>query len=807
MAVFLYSADFNRLWELLENPTGLQFPVEIEWDGCPPDKDVEPVASERWLTPLHWAICLKYKCPDSSVNITFTLAGEPTILGDNPLLKLVCQLHPSLRSWLRLPGDANRQDKPTGKPITARELRDLLFDEFTSDRQASDHHGINNLILPLVLNDEQLLPDATKPADHRYALFSMLCALEVIPPTGGGSNAPEDEDNNVANLPPRTLVYLVDDQAKHGWEQWVKAVVGKRVQRFGHDKFFQVVIDGDAAKAALAESIVLLDLRLGDEVVRSAVDLLLRDTGWITGAMDASAPTGRQLAADSERIKAVFAPARDAVFDPARDNDPDIKKLRDEVTKSRDEELRHPRCLTLPARLFALLYPRTPVVLFSSTQNEQNLSLLREFPNVVTTFNKGTLARAVESDFKQVARSSLLQSIRLAGQLKHISRVADAAREIERGPADESHPAAHAELYLDEYGDERDPQMRAGGCICIFSGKTSEEAIAASHRYNKEFLTSYAAPFSFANGIKRQQGITAKTIVQKFKDSWQRGIAPTWKSRIALEGHEQHDLMVRLVEVFVALSLPMLRHYYSLSKVTFSVFMPTRSKPVDQVMEGTTWPYRFGVGINRDKTRLFLASDDLASKVTLDTITNYAPRELGDVRGMLHQASTVRLAYASGYDLHPTLAVYAVVHHECMDWERLRQDVEPQERARIEGEYESYGWEPDSRALHYLADLAVGKKDGNLLPIKPWSCSGDLDDGARAAIRAAQVMNKAEVGDYESLGRALVELAELKEPAPTVPAQDSLRQLALSNLRRLAGDSWEKVVAAAFRKAKITEVR
>src|SRR3990170_106478 len=100
MAAFLYSVDFNRLWELLENPANLRFPVEIEWDGCPPDKDIKPVASERWLTPIHWAICLKYKCPHFYPSINITFPDEPTVLADNPLLKLVRHLHPTLRSWL-----------------------------------------------------------------------------------------------------------------------------------------------------------------------------------------------------------------------------------------------------------------------------------------------------------------------------------------------------------------------------------------------------------------------------------------------------------------------------------------------------------------------------------------------------------------------------------------------------------------------------------------------------------------------------------------------------------------------------------
>jgi hypothetical protein len=826
MAAFLYNVDFNRLWELLETPASLQFPVEIKWDDCPPDDDVAPVASETWLTPIHWAICLKWRHPEASVDITFR--DEPQVFQDSPFLKLVRNLHPRHRSWLRLlPEDETRNDNPLGLMIPSRELcrqlRDMLVDEFTSDRQASEHHGINNLILPLILNDESLSPNATKPADHRFALFSMLCALEVIPSTAGNT---VPRDNVTINLPAGTLVYLVDDQAKHGWEEWVKSVIGKQasIQRFGHTKFFNVVEGGIRAREDLAKSVVLLDLRLGSDIVRRAVDLLLKDSsGWIAAAIDTSDPAGKQLAADRERIKDVFDPARDAVFAPMRNNEPGIERLRDEVTRSRDEELRHPRCLTLPARLFALLYPRTPVVLFSSTQNEHNLSLLREFPNIITTFNKGTLARAVESDFKQVARSSLLQSIHLAGQLKHISHAADTARKIERQPADGSHPAAHVELYLDESGDEGEPKpIKAGGCVAVFVGEHVEEAVRASHEYNKRFREMHGLPFKF--GTQKVTALKGQSFVRAFRTSWQDfgDVAPKCVFRVGLKGWEQRDLMVRLVEVFVALVLPLLKYKCSFNKMTFSIFLPTRTKDIDDVPGGYEYPYRLGVKEDGyGGGRLYLTSDDFASKLAQDAFKYYAPSEWADVHTMLRQALTVCLAYVGGYEARhkKDVRVSAILHHgdKRRDWLRGGKDgrrfTEEQRRAE-EQTLEEKGWEPDCRALHYLADLVVGhdcgtgeNKPDTYVDVVAWSCSGDLlDDGARNAIRAAQLMNKAEVGDYERLGRALVELAERKEPAPTVPAQDSLRQLALSNLRRLAGDSWEKVVAAAFRSRKMGQL-
>jgi hypothetical protein len=320
-----------------------------------------------------------------------------------------------------------------------------------------------------------------------------------------------------------------------------------------------------------------------------------------------------------------------------------------------------------------------------------------------------------------------------------------------------------------------------------------------------------------------------------FRESWRgRTCAPVCVSRIGLKGHaEQSDLVCRVVEIFVALVLPSLwRQGVSVRSednecakpvrfkdLTFSVFLPTRSIPADKVPDGRgdEWPYRFGVGSRvkdkwvrrgekriRKKVRvLYLTGDDLASNVTEDAIIHYAPSGIKNFLDKLQLAWTVRLAYSDGFDSHGYMPVHAVVHHG----NKLREVIREEDSARreaVESDFAAEGWEPDSRALHYLADLVVGTDGGYFQDIERWSCWDVQLDDARSTLEVVKLMNKAKPGDGVALGDALFRLAVGCKGGI---ATQSVRRLALDNLRQLAGDQWEKVVASAFRLAKTSETR
>ena len=717
----------------------MPFPISIEWDdqNITPNEDFFPAEPMDWLTPIHWAICAASRAPDARIRIRL---DDPAVFETNPLLKLIRNLSPSCRPWLVLePEDSTRSDERLGEPIKAEQLRDILRAEFTSDQQAKTRHAIQNLILPLILNGE------AQQSDEQEALQVLLVNLGLTQASEGSDSRAKSQLSG----PPSTI-HVVDDQARHGWLAWVRSVVvppddvvDLKPKAFWKRLLNSVARAADSRVSRTWKGIFLLDLRLGAPFFQKLIpDFLGNADRWL------------------ERAKAIDR----SIYENLKNDHNLIRKYLKSHERGGKQLIDEAVVLTLTTRLFALAHPRTPIILFSSTRDHRNLSPLKPFANILTDFSKGSVSQADNNlDFADDTAESLRRSISRAKQMIHISDVADSCNQF--GAIGQNKVAAHVELYLDE---SRKNPMTVGGVVSVFVGKTPDLAQNKAHQYNQICLKDYFSAFDFGDDIQPKK-MNGQQRAETFRQSWSRGAscascAPVCVSRIGLQGNaEQSDLVCRVVEIFVSSVLPSLRSrgvmvsnsrgtkdQISIGDMTFSVFLPSRSIPADEAPDrrGREWPYRFGTGsdvkeiwVREGKSRvlremlfLYLTSDILARGVVDDALVRYAPQYFRD---KCQHAWTVRLAYVKDYEdhlpkhrRHPPAYVRFAVHHKKK--ERTMMEKHEVVRRQQATELARTGWQPDSRALHYLADLVVGVDGGFFQETESWSCwDTDLDDAER----------------------------------------------------------------------------
>lgn len=780
--MYQYSKAFNDLWQALCGSKPLPSPVDVEWDEEHLERDmrVRPVDARLWLTPVHWAICAKCRWPGSSFNI-HTL-GNPAIFDVDPtdqeartsktFLRLIRNLTPLSRPWLRLVSeDKGRTDSTQGPAISAEELLRMLRADFTSNEHQANRHAVHNLILPLILNGMPEPFDDPTP-DHRFALavFLRICGmLKSLPkanpkfPPGVGGNP--------------TVVRLVDDQASHGWLEWVRSLVpGAAVEDPSPEDFWRSVVTGFPNKSPFSDNtVLLLDLRLGSDWLVNVKDHFLANCdAWL----------GRASSLDS-KIQADLASGIDT-----------LKSITPEAVSTNHISL------SLPARLIALTYPRVPIIVFSSTQDPAVLRMFAPFANIITGFSKGTLALASDPLFGSASAASLGRCQRQSERCLRIARFASAAEKYwdqfrPRTNAATGH--GHVELYVDETGSfPKQSEMTVGGLVSVWRAANRAEAVASSHNYNREFLAGYSA-FDFGSSIQACAPYDEAKLLAQMRAM--QGNAPhlAHLSAVQIRGAADRDVLLRrLMEVFVSLVIPLIRTSCGFKSMSFSVFLATRTMPVtakapDPRCPYILYPYRRGNGIRpgQPDPLVFLTGDDLASRLVADSLKDYAP--LGeDSLDRLEQALTIKLAYARGYDEHMTSPfVDRVVHHVKKKRETLRIP-EGSDRRDIENTKVAQGWEPDVRALHEVADKSLCP--GNRLDIgtEAWSCRDTFDATSNRVLAAVRLMKPK---DITSLGLALSKLAGACE----VPTSDNVAlSLALANVCRLAGDKWERVVSAAF---------
>jgi len=805
--MFSYGSDFNQLWQALESGP-IEFPVEIKWDVNELERDlrIDPIDARPWLTPIHWAICAKHRWPTAAIRIDTekdsaaifegpVSANEPAAQAAQAFLRLVRDLNPLSRTWLRLAvEDSGKSDAPAGRGVAAADLVRILRADFTSDEHQTTRHAVHNLIIPLILNGSGGQPADGRP-DHRYATAVYLNVVGLLNPswergtpihgqTGGGGGA----GGAVGRIK------LVDDQAGHGWTEWVRAIAGTdAVDTPAPKDYWGDLVRQFPEVPGEDGTILLLDLRLGaallDEVRQH---FLAHHDAWAERARALDPAVRAGLARNAEALRVL--PANALSDDPA--------------------------AATLMARLVAVAYPRVPIIVFSSTRDRNVLGQFQPFPNVITDFGKGTLRQIADPDFAERTTAALRQCLGAARRMLGVSGLAAEADECWKpfagaaGAAPARH--GHIELYLDETGSYPPSEMTVGGVVGVFGGADRAAAVNAAHEYNRQFLRRFSA-YDFGTAVRARTPYN-KLAHRRAITDMQIVFPDVRLSLIAIKGATaQESLVRRTAEVFVALISPLVKAYYGFSGVSFSVFVGTRTVPAGDVSPDNStlyadYPYLRGNGYKpgngSDPGYVYLSDEGLAGRVVEESIGQTSSVPDG-ADTCMEQAQTIRLAYHPRYDTNTNTKrhhapgiefVDKVVHHGTrrreryrFEWRKLERYSDAMSRARREQDDKvRNGWEPECRALHEVADKVLWAS--NQLPVstEPWSCS-DLFDATEMPMDAVRRMKS---GDQDAVGAALAMLTQCS--TATATAGHTVRRLALANLRRLVADDWERVIGWAF---------
>jgi hypothetical protein len=776
MATFTYSTDFNALWAMLLGPAPPGFPLTIIWDKTPTDPNVSSVmTSEFLLTAVHWAACarIQWKSADIGLEVSRSLASRPHFERH-----LILGLSPSARPWLKLSTDPMGAVSHCAVTLEEQDLQHLLRSEITSGKI---HHPVNNLLIPLILNGMPAVPTAGPPS-HAFALAVMLRIIGMTVDEGVRTTALTPLNSGL-----RTVT-LVDDQAHHGWETWVKTLLlGTTVQTKSPIEFWRLVQAQLTQQTPVwADDAILLDLRLGSELEGKVEAHFRQHSAHCLGlAHELGADIEAALKSDLQSLERQYKAESSGA---------------DETTLAAMDKANEPIRVTLLARLVAMTLPRTPVVIFSSTQQREIIGRLSIFGNVITSFTKGTVVQASLPGFPEGRRKAFGRAMEQSVGILRVSDLAQACEEASRSYTTARQTqtitrsqAAHVELYIDESGEKA---MKVGGVVAIFQSGNIDDALENAHQFNRTCLSSYFCPFSW--GALHPLGW--KDFPTKLADALQKEapIAPIL-SRIELttsgdnetflrklRGDRRHrDMVMALIDLFVSVVLPEIKSFLQCDNISVSVFGGSRVLPPNKMKNGAALPYKMGFGYmgTWDKPGvLYLLGNEDIGQFAFEALERFHPRANNDF--VPRQLLTVVLAYDPGVD----------ANHKRGTPVRFSVNHKTERRSQESTQAGQADWEPDCRALHYVGDKSLGREV--TIPLKLWSIDDDFDK-----LPIDQLLDAAEKMPRRNPSMSELAAALLLLEKDHVQRNNGVARLLAVDLIRLAGGRWKQVVAAAFRQA------
>ncbi len=190
--VVSYARAFGSLWGLDRDTGPLAISTEttlvVVWDGLPPRPEYSPVSVEPYLTPLDWGVHLSLESHDSGtrpplrvyvVDLVSHLFPHAPAVGFFALFGGNAPL-----PWLRVVSPVSglaeiaRQQIPTlqsSPPAPAEVLRRMWAGTLARPPEVGGHHGIANLIGPLLLTGG-MTGDA-----HAAAMHCLLVRVGLAP--------------------------------------------------------------------------------------------------------------------------------------------------------------------------------------------------------------------------------------------------------------------------------------------------------------------------------------------------------------------------------------------------------------------------------------------------------------------------------------------------------------------------------------------------------------------------------------------------------------------------------------------------
>ena len=541
--VFDYAnaTDFKSIWEIAK-PSG-QF--VIVWSSTATDSTLNRINTASCLSPIEWSACAARTWGNDCASwpeVTI-LDVSPFINQSVPLYKFLKDLRPELFPWLHVyepktwaltaflkhkaisqaPGDG-AQNAKVGLERLLREIRRNLTEGGTEAE--FNRHAIANIISPMVLTLPKGVILPTTQSLHSAALKVLLESSGVLL---HGKNPIESGPLDIREL----KFVLLDDQAKQGWETWLRACVP-------HDKKTQVIV-----KSTTADFMSFLDTcsLTGDEKKKKAKDrrfslvlpgcveadasALLLDLRLFAERGDEEKPFFKKLVEKIDEWKFADEGVETLAWDRLPKTDVDSVRswaTDDPVGSAKPSE---DVLLTLFPRFLALLDMSLPIIIFSTTLQRPLLEKLRTYGNIFTGLNKNVFSGSDQP-------LDYLRSIipRVANQVRIRSSLAQIRPDM--SAIFGSH-YKHFELYSDEFPI---PEKEGFYLATLVIGyKNDDEAKRISEDLATEGLRWWddgnTIPESLAKGANKEKSYLLKGGFRL--QDWDEAVVPILERHLGKE--------------------------------------------------------------------------------------------------------------------------------------------------------------------------------------------------------------------------------------------------------------------------------
>lgn len=634
--VFDYGSDkdFEKLWSFEELP---QNHLVVVWARTASDGKMWPIDASACLSPLDWAAAyakhLADKGDDGNVSdlpevLIIDLAPKVhqkfpslthfhTLNGDQlPWLQVVED--PSvadIAEWLRGPEwswDVERHPKALDRFL--REIR-LNLTEVRSEGDF-DRHSISNVVAPMVL-----LGRAREGSRHSSALLALLNACGLCGDAGKKQEGMIDEAAGLghANRLPqsaeqgdgeRLSILLVDDQADHGWTEWLRTSLPEaQVEALTAPNLLLDALEAQFKEAAgvAADLAEPRDLRFRFQLPHPKLKdaknpVLFLDLRLFSGRGGEERKFFRRLL---DQIDQRFKDNKDLAWPAFSSKDSAFQNAREVIEEEgapiKLESPIHREALTWLPRLIALADMSMPIILFSSTGRRDLVEPFRDFGNIITSFEKPRLSDLAGSGGAEIGdgeaalhdlRDALEQARRwLNGRAVGVK----VGREIDLAPLAAARDAfsgkTHFEIYHDESGEVEKSYFRVFSILAGF--QSGGEADDYDGRFPIRFHGQGCEDKRAADGDEKKRwgeywgriGPDAPPLLLascvRDRNTQDTGEADSIFDAQGLD-NINWDLLALMWESLLADVLPaLLKHREADEEITLSLFGATRFRPVD----------------------------------------------------------------------------------------------------------------------------------------------------------------------------------------------------------------------------------
>jgi len=507
--------------------------IVVVFDGVPGPNVVSNINLASFVTPFDWAVALtlmlweqKKSSADTRIPIPQVIIVDLTTTGDTasgsaqlfrqfqhgpqPLMsqaqcyglateyeceRAIKDLLPRLLTTISEESVARQYESPALKDWFRMALRQVWAARLLAPADPRDRHALANLVsLQVLLStiSHEFAVSSGTISPCLPALVTLMRAVELSPEREhlrDPIRAPWISRSRLDEFTEKrhpTFV-LLDDLHELGWADFLRLVIGL-------DKTSGRLIataDPDASKFGPRGDQRLLEL-LQDESGRLRVNQGIELCPGAEDAilfLDLRLFNMRTVGEEMEFFRSLLKLAEQVRDDkgnlthlPWRGfTSHELQSVADCIFRRSVESENYFVALTMLPRLLALVDPKLPIILFSSTGQRRVMEALKGYDSIITEFSKPRFWIEANGYVLGETRDCFDRAFTRALGLLRGRRTCSWLKTSFSAIRREAH-ASYVEIYLDESGAPGDPTFRVGGVSLLYENKEAAE------RFNREML-------------------------------------------------------------------------------------------------------------------------------------------------------------------------------------------------------------------------------------------------------------------------------------------------------------------------------